>query len=152
MKRIRRSNPQVNLYSANVSLGAKVIGRLSSRKAEELVRCGFAIRIDLSDGTVAYQEREYLVFDADIPRSTIAALSRAEVEAIAGRHFKGGENLNGNYGPPGRSRTSGLNELQRAKRVLKGLPAEDFVERSEAKLQAWNKLRHEVTVLETAEP
>lgn len=81
-----------------------------------------------------YKERPLV----PIPSST--AFSRPELLAIAGEHFRGGENNLGVYGPPGRSRTARLNDEQRRSRVAKGLREVDLAEAARTKLNLYRSV------------
>ena len=68
--------------------------------------------------------------------NSTASFSVSELDIIAGAHMKGGENVDGvDGGRPGRSRTSGMNELARMERLRRGFPVEDRIERVLAKLE-----------------
>jgi hypothetical protein len=155
-RRNRSEQQQYNYYDSNTNLGARVLRRLSFDKGEEYVAAGIAVCVrDATGKIIAYQKLEERRIEnpdtAMVPSFTsMTVLSRAEVDAIAGSKFKGGENEQGVYGPPGRSRTIGMKEEERMLRMKRGLPAEDLVERAQAKLQAWSHLGCELRMKKLA--
>ena len=121
------------LYSDNRNEIPKIIRRISGEKGEELVRTGRATRIENDEGTavLAYQmtvrcvpaarQLERAVVLRSSPPSC-TAFSRAEIDALAGTKFR-----------DGRSRTTGLSDIERARRVLNGQRDEDLVEAAQNK-------------------
>lgn len=71
-------------------------------------------------------------------RPSVAAITPGEMNLIAGQKFKGGRNMCGVVGVPGRSKTLGLGEYKRMERMKIGLPAEDDVELALAKLEGFS--------------
>ena len=142
-RRHRGESQCFSYYDSNLSLGARVLRRMSESAGRSLVAAGVAIAIEDATGKlIAFQklEQRQPTGDAVVVKRTLptmAVISRSEVEALAGRSFKGGENEAGVYGPPGKSRTKGLSEEARMLRMAWGLPGEDLVELAEAKLRAF---------------
>jgi hypothetical protein len=146
-RRDRNEKQKFQLISDFDVLGkVRVIRRISFFNGEEMVKDGIARRVmdDENVGVIGFQmlPAKRAPMDSKLPplQPSTAALSRKEMDAIAGSDFKGGENLYGVYGPPGCSRTAGMSEQQRMSRMERGLRPEDLVERSFAKLNAWAQI------------
>lgn len=146
-RRERGEKQQFQLISDFDVLGkVRVVRRISFFNGEKMVADRLARRVMDDDNAtvIGFQmlPARRAEMDAKLPplRPSTAALSRKEMDAVAGSNFKGGENLEGVYGPPGGSRTAGLSEEKRMQRIERGLRPEDLVERSFAKLNAWAQI------------
>jgi hypothetical protein len=132
------------VYEFNRNGSRRIVELATLRRGQRLVRRGVAEEaLDWDGKTLCYRLKDDMpnlarALGADGYRPgydgpSNAALTLAEVDAVAGTNFK--------YG---RSRTAGMSEEKRLNRVHpkthKVLPAEDIVERATAKLQAWARV------------
>ena len=117
-KQFRRGKPKYRVYSEPTPLGAStVLQRVSYKDGMAMVALGF-VREVVTDTGIYFQWGKPKQA-ADKPggsKASCTALSRAEVELIAGSGFKGGENLAG---------------------VVGKLPKQDLVAEARAKLDAF---------------
>lgn len=115
------------LFSTNTTLGWKVINRISAEKGEEMVRNRMGRQVlNTEKKLIGYQMfdstlKPVPVITDSLPSSTV--LSRAETEAVVGLR--------------GESRTAGMGEIQRIKRIAEGRRDMDLVESSCAKFAAF---------------
>lgn len=123
-RRIRTAKIEYDLYSATGPLGVRRIRKVTAKTGDEMVRERKA-RLVHYNGEYVFQllsdqQREALAKQSQ-PSST--AFSSAEREAIVGIR--------------GESRTCGMREPERLKRMAKGLSDMDLVEASRAKLDVY---------------
>jgi hypothetical protein len=143
-RRERKEGKRFELYTHGGPIGPQSKGWLLIDELEKLVVEGKAIRVhDNESGVVLCYQLTSSVKDSVAARPTIdssdSMLSNAEVDAVVGEHFKGGENIFGvNGGPSGRSHTAGLSRAKRKVREVLGLEPIDFVEASRFKLNAFH--------------
>ncbi len=137
----RRRGNSVRKYNFYACDGTVVLRRLQASRAEEYVKAGIAMRVlDALGRVIAYKRSRHPLYSHDgliASRHSGPSITRSEMDAIAGRAFKGGENLDGVYGASGRSRTKGLSEEDRLVRFESDRDCEDLVERAEVKLAAF---------------
>ena len=117
-KKPRGGKPRYMLLSEPTPLGARTrIGWTTFDLGREMVIQGVAEQIQQGDGSIYFQKKRPKVAEQPIvSKASCTALSRAEVELIAGSGFKGGENLAG---------------------VVGKLPKQDLVAEARAKLDAF---------------
>jgi hypothetical protein len=132
-------NYEFKLFAGHDDCPSIVLRRISEAHGERMVRDRKARHVINGEGKmVGYQMFESALKPEPVmepsSQASSTAFSRAELDAIAGAHFKGGENLAGEYGHPGRSRTAGMSEEKRMKRMAAGLRPVDLVEAAQAKL------------------
>jgi hypothetical protein len=129
--RLRASNEahSLNLYPADVTLGWRVIRRVSQARGERKLALGEWREVHDEYGNLqGYQVLATFKTDLDLPSgasSTSITVSECELNA----------------GLRGKSRTYGLDEDERLSRrnqqTGKALPPEDAIERARAKVREW---------------
>jgi len=121
------------LCSADGPLGIRVIRLVTRDAGLQLVGQRKAVRVvnteeELIGFQLASRKGELeIIIRPSAPSST--AFSRAEADAIAGAHFKGGQ-----------SRTANMTEAAVIKRVSRGLPAMDLVQAAQVKLSFYQQV------------
>lgn len=124
-----RDNRGMLLFDTNITLGWRVVRDVSFAAGEAKVESGEWQRVyDAAMNHIGYQPMKgEKPIDEGIPSiHSCASISRSETEINAGLR--------------GESHTAGMVEMERSRRIARGLMPEDKVERVVAKIRVWKKL------------